>query len=190
MRTDWSQPQPNRNMTPSGCNVFRNSLVCVGFFFLVCFFVNSRVTCVRIMKLASRPWHTQACVMGDNFPPRCVPGGAHTHLGSQRRTRLRHTVPHAAMLFPSHDARQQMAVWRQGENNCAHARQPPTRFSTSEPSRHTRGHGALRWSRTVNQNVTKPQCGFPSVFYFGFFCKVVVVEVYDKYVSICSCAQW
>lgn len=113
------------------------------------FFLISCVTCVRIMKFASRPWHTQACVIGDNFPPHCVPGSvrAHTHThthtsaaesrGSQCRTRLRHTVPHAAMLFLSHDARQQMAVWRGGENNCGHARRPPAHLITSEPRRDT-----------------------------------------------------
>lgn len=89
--------------------------------------------------------HTGMCNRGQLSTTLRARRYAHTHThtsaaesrGSQRRTRLRHTVPHAAMLFLSHDARQQMAVRREGENNCGHARRPPTHLSTSEPRRDT-----------------------------------------------------
>lgn len=108
--------------------------------------------------------------------------------GSQRRARLRHTVPLAAMSLLSHDARQQMAVWQEGENNCAHARRPPTRFSTSEPNP---GTVHVHWGWTVNYNVTKPQCGLVSVFSLGFFCKVAVgVFKWCFYMQLYKDSNW
>lgn len=73
----------------------------------------------------------QACVIEDNFPPHCVPGSVHKHThtkanrAAQCRTKLYHTVPHAAMLFFSHAAPEQMADWREGENNFGHGWQTP-----------------------------------------------------------------
>lgn len=73
----------------------RTSTSCF-FFFISC------VTCVRIMKFASRPWQMQACVMGDNFPPRCVPGGTrtrtYTHTPQLRKAVALSAVPGSTTL--------------------------------------------------------------------------------------------
>lgn len=89
-------------------------------------------------------WHKQACVIEDNFPPHRMPGSTHKHThtcthikancAAQCRTKVYHTVPHAAMLFFSHAAPEQMADGREGENNFGHGWQTPLiRVSLNQP---------------------------------------------------------
>lgn len=79
-------------------------------------------------------WHMHACVIEDNFPPHCVPGSTHTlRCAAQCRTKVCHTVPHAAMLFLSHAAPEQMA-WARRRKQLWSWMADPTHLGATEPT--------------------------------------------------------